>query len=150
MMVMTCVRLASGGTDFVSMFFRDVVQLMSGAQISFLVLIDYYICDKYPEFLRIRALRDKLILFREAWDYLSTMDEHERLYVKLLRPRSDTQILNRNNFPLLSQVATAIAKAETPSMVNYRGGQVTSLETSFVQLLLNTFNEEFALQIGQL
>jgi hypothetical protein len=67
-----------------------------------------------------------MIKHNQALNYLSSLPSDERLYVKLLRPRSDTNILNRNNFIMLYAAAFAAAKYENPSMKNYRGGQETA------------------------
>jgi hypothetical protein len=88
-----------------------------------ILLIDYFLFTKYPELLRIRPVRDNMARFNQAIAYLMTIPESERMFVKLLRPRSETAVLNRNNFIMLSAAAYAAATYENPSMRNYRGGQ---------------------------
>jgi hypothetical protein len=93
------------------------------------LLIDYYLFNKYPEILRIRAVRDNMSKYNQAlsYEYLASLPPDERLYVKLMRPRMDTNVLNRNNFIMLSSAAFAVAKYENPSTRNYRGGQETAI-----------------------
>jgi hypothetical protein len=53
-----------------------------------------------------------------------SVPDTDKLFIKLLREKSETDILriNWNNFVMLS----AAAKFENPSMCNYRGGQETA------------------------
>jgi hypothetical protein len=88
-----------------------------------MLLIDYYLITKYPELLRIRVVRDNMARYNQALAYMSSVPETERLYIKLMRSRIDSAVLNRNNFVMLSAAAYAAAKYENPSMKNYRGGQ---------------------------
>jgi hypothetical protein len=64
--------------------------------------------------------------YNQALGYLMSVPDTDRLFVKLLRAISETDILNRNNFVMLSAAAFAAAKFENPSMRNYRGGQETA------------------------
>jgi hypothetical protein len=75
--------------------------------------------------LRIRAVRDNMARFNLAMAFLASIPEDERMYVKIMRPKVDTSVLNRNNF-VMSAAAYAAAKYENPSMKNYRGGQETA------------------------
>jgi hypothetical protein len=43
-----------------------------------------------------------------------------------MKPRSDTNVFNWNNFVMLVSAAYAAAKYENPSMRNYSGGQETA------------------------
>jgi hypothetical protein len=90
-----------------------------------LLLIDHYLFTKYPEILRIRSVRESMVKYNQALAYLSSVPKDERLYVKIMNPRSETAVLNRNNFIMLSAAAYSAAKFEIPSMKNYRGGQDT-------------------------
>jgi hypothetical protein len=49
-------------------------------------------------------------------------------YAKILFDKEQTACLNKNNFPLHTAAAVAVAKFEPPSMINYRGveGQIQS------------------------
>jgi hypothetical protein len=70
--------------------------------------------------------------------YPSSVPESERMFVKLMRPRSETAVLNRNNFIMLSAAAYAAAKYENPSMKNYRGGQ-ESAAGGHVEKVVSTY-----------
>jgi hypothetical protein len=94
--------------------FKDVVNLMQGSEMNHIRLIDYYIFNKYPELLRIRLLKDDMDSFNKATEYLRTKTEDECLYVKILFPKQETSILNRNNFRLLATAATIVAQFEQP------------------------------------
>jgi hypothetical protein len=88
-----------------------------------ILLIDYYLFNKYPEILRVRAIRDNMAKYNQALEYLAGIADYERLYVKLIKKKTETDILNRNNFIMLSAAAFAAARYEIPSMKNYQGGQ---------------------------
>jgi hypothetical protein len=103
-----------------------------------ILLTDYYLFTKYPEILRIRSVWDNMIRFNSslpavvlntsrpfkyAMAYLASIPEDQRMYVQIMRPCSDTAVLNCNNFIMLSAAAYAAAKYENPLMKNYRGGQ---------------------------
>jgi hypothetical protein len=92
-------------------------------EMNHILLIDYYRFNKYPEILRITAVRDNMSKYNLALSYLASLTADERLYVKLLCPRSNTNVLNRNNFIMLSAAEFAAAKYENPSMKKYRGGK---------------------------
>jgi hypothetical protein len=47
-------------------------------------------------------------------------------YVKLIKKKTETDILNRNNFIMLSAAAFAAARYEIPSMKNYQGEQLVT------------------------
>jgi hypothetical protein len=117
-----CFRAAAGRTGIATHIFSTVVKLLRGVEMNHILLIDYYLFTKYPEILRVRVVRDNMAKYNQALRYLMSVPEAERLYVKLLREKSETDVLNRNNFVMLS----AAAKFENPSMKNYRGGQETA------------------------
>jgi hypothetical protein len=102
-----------------------MVKLLQGVEMNHILLIDYYLFNKYPEILRIQAVRDNVSKCNQALSYLASLPTDGRLYVKLI-PRPDTTVLNRNNFVMLSSAPFAAAKYENPSMKNYRGGQETA------------------------
>lgn len=118
-----CFRAASNRVSVISQIFSTVVRLLRGVEMNHILLIDYFLFTKYPELWRIRPVRDNMARFNQAIAYLMTIPETERMFVKLLRPRSETAVLNRNNFIMLSAAAYAAAKYENPSMRNYREGQ---------------------------
>jgi hypothetical protein len=64
--------------------------------------------------------------FNLALAYLSSLPETDQMYVKILKSRIDTAVLNRNNFGMMANAAYAAAKYTNPSMKIYRGGQETS------------------------
>uniref|UniRef100_A0AAT9JN77 Nucleocapsid protein n=1 Tax=Cryptotermes secundus lispivirus 1 TaxID=3133545 RepID=A0AAT9JN77_9MONO len=121
-----CLRAAASKINLTTQIFSTVLRLLRGVEMNHLLLIDYYVITKYPEILRIRVVRDNMARFNLAIGFLSTIPEAERMYVKILRPRVDTAVLNRNNFSMLANAAFSAAKYENPSMKNYRGGQEAS------------------------
>lgn len=77
---------------------KDIAMLLKGAEMSHICMIDEYLYCRYPEILLIRPLHDNSEAMTQAWEYLATIPQDERYYVKLLRPKSETDLLNRNNF----------------------------------------------------
>jgi hypothetical protein len=122
-LIHVCLRAAASKLRITSQIFTTVTRLLRGAEMSHILLIDYYLFTKYPEILRVRAIRGDMANFSQAITYLSSIPEDERLYVKLTRPRVETNVLNRNNFVMLSAAAFSAAKFENPSMKDYRVGQ---------------------------
>jgi hypothetical protein len=86
-----------------------VVLLLQGAEMNHSILIDTYVFNKYPELLRIRLLRDNMATYNAAMEFLFTIPAGERMYVKLLYPKDQTAVLNRNNFSLLASAAVSVA-----------------------------------------
>jgi hypothetical protein len=121
---------ASTGTDKLSNLFRDVILLLQGAEMNHIILIDTYIFNKYPELLRIRLLRDNMLTYNSAMEFLYRLPAGERMYVKFLQPKDKTAVLNRNNFSLLALAAVVIARFENPSFKFYRGGAEDTLGAS--------------------
>jgi hypothetical protein len=44
----------------VSQIFITVLKLLRGVEMNHILLIDYYLFNKYPEILRVRAIRDNM------------------------------------------------------------------------------------------
>jgi hypothetical protein len=84
--------------------------------------IDYFLFTKYPELLRIRAVRDNMSRFNQAMAYLATIPESERMFVKLMRPRTETAVLNRNNFIMCSLLLlyVLLVFSQQPSVLQVR------------------------------
>jgi hypothetical protein len=117
--------------------FRDVVLLLQGAEMNHIILIDTYIFNKYPELLRIRLLRDNMLTYNAAMEFLFRVPAGERMYVKFLYPKDKTAILNRNNFSLLAAAAVMVARYENPSFRFYRGGSEGTLGSSIRSVIMN-------------
>jgi hypothetical protein len=105
-------RAAASKINIVTQVFGTVLRLLRGVEMNHVLLIDYFLFTKYPEILRIRSVRDNMARFNQAMTYLASIPEDERMYVKLLRPRIETSVLNQNNFVMLSTAAYAAAKFE--------------------------------------
>jgi hypothetical protein len=105
---------------------------LQGVEIGHILMIDRYIFGKYPELLRIRALRDNMEAMNNAWNYLSSLNPGERYFAKILYNKDETAALNRNNFSLLATAAVAAAQFEIPSMQFYRGGNVAGTSGELV------------------
>lgn len=118
-----CVRASESQISMVTQIFITVLKLLRGVEMNHILLIDYYLFNKYPEILRVRAIRDNMAKYNQALEYLAGIADYERLYVKLIKKKTETDILNRNNFIMLSAAAFAAARYEIPSMKNYQGGQ---------------------------
>lgn len=99
---------------------KDIAMLLKGAEMSHICMIDEYLYCRYPEILLIRPLHDNSEAMSQAWEYLATIPQDERYYVKLLRPKSETDLLNRNNFLMHNAAALAAAKFESPTMANMK------------------------------
>jgi hypothetical protein len=112
---------------------------LQGVEMGHILMIDKYIFGRYPEFLRIRALRDNMEAMNNAWHYLSSLEPGERYFAKILYTKDETAALNRNNFSLLATAAISAAKFGIPSMQFYRGGNITgtsgALDTVVTQYL---------------
>jgi hypothetical protein len=121
-----CLRASLSQVSITTQILSTVVRLLRGVEMNHILLIDYYLFTKYPEILRIRSVRDNMSKYIQGLNYLSSVSEDERLYVKIMKPRADTAVLNRNNFIMLSAAAYSAAKFEIPSMKNYRGAQDTA------------------------
>lgn len=125
LMFLICVSGARDTSRFAAVF-REVLIFLQGVEMGHILMIDKYIFSKYPELLRIRSLRDNMAAMNTAWEYLASVEEDERFFVKILYDRSATAALNRQNFTLLATAAISAAQFETPSMRFYRGGNVTA------------------------
>jgi hypothetical protein len=112
-----CLRASLSQKSVTTQILSTVVRLLRGVEMNQILVIDYYFFNKYPEILRIRSVRDNMVKYIQALSYLSSIPEDERLYVKIMKPRVDTAVLNRNNI-MLSAAAYSAAKFEIPSMKN--------------------------------
>uniref|UniRef100_A0AAT9JFM3 Nucleocapsid protein n=1 Tax=Macrotermes bellicosus lispivirus 1 TaxID=3133480 RepID=A0AAT9JFM3_9MONO len=124
----------------IAAIFREVVMFLQGVEMGHIIMIDRYIFAKYPELLRIRALRDNMEAMNNAWTYLASLDPGERYFAKLLYNKDQTAALNRNNFSLLATAAIAAAQCEIPSMRFYRGGNVTGTTGALVETVKQYLN----------
>lgn len=143
-----CMRAATSQVSISTQILSTVVRLSRGAEMSHIQLINDFLLTKYPEILRIWHLRGDLKKFKHAMEYLSTIPEDERMYVKILRPRSDTAVLDRNNFVTLSAAAFAAAKFEPPSMKNYREGQESAVERDVARVVTTYLTTSSTLSIS--
>jgi hypothetical protein len=114
-------RAAATKISITTQIFTTVPRLIKGVQMNHLPVIDYFVLTKYPEILRIRIVRDNMARFNLALAYLASLPESDRMYVKILKSRIDTAVLNRNNFGMMANAAYPAAKYGNPSMKNYRG-----------------------------
>jgi hypothetical protein len=131
-----CVSCAAGQHRICNIF-RDVVLLLQGAEMNHIILIGTYVFNKYPELLRIRLLRDNMATYNAAMEFLFTIPSGERMYVKLLYPKDQRAILNRNNFSLLASAAVSVARFENPSFKFYRGGSEDKVGASIKNVIMN-------------
>jgi hypothetical protein len=109
-------------------------------EVDHILMIDRYVVGKYPELLRIRALRDNMESMNNAWNYLSSLDPGERYFAKILYNKDQTAALNRNNFSLLATAADAAAHFEIPSMQFYRGGNLSRTSGALVETVKQYLN----------
>jgi hypothetical protein len=84
--IFCCCLAACRNPDRSAAIFHTVVQLLQGLEMNNLLMISNYIFNKYPELLRIRALRDNLNAVNTAMTYLTTIPEDNIMYVKILQP----------------------------------------------------------------
>jgi hypothetical protein len=93
-----------------------------------IILIDKYLYHRYKELLSMRLLAENHKGTSAAWDFLASLEKHERFFPKILYDKQ--HLASRGNFPLHIAAAVAAARFETPSMANYRGaeGQAQSPE----------------------
>lgn len=132
-----CVSLSNGDT-YLSTFFQEILALLQGTEMSHIMLLDIHILGHYLEFLRVRLVRSNMENLGRAWTWLGTLPTSERYYAKILYPKENTRLLQRNNFGHLVSVATAIACFSNPSMANYRGGQQDKVSAQLIAAV-NTY-----------
>jgi len=134
LLFLICVS-AARDTRRLSSIFREVVMFLQGVEMGHIIMIDRYIFSKYPELLRIRALRDNMANMNAAWEFLASLDPGNRYFAKLLFTKDATAVLNRNNFSLLATAAIAAAQFEIPSMRFYRGGNITGTTGAIAEVV---------------
>lgn len=98
---------------------KDIVQLMRGAEMHHLVLIDTYLIRKYPELRSLHVLRDVYDQFNKVIEILRREDIEDILFLKLIYHKDQTAEFNRQNFQTFAIVATTCARFEHPSFENY-------------------------------
>lgn len=109
----------SSGTSPIALAFSEVHHLIRGHEMQHLVLIDRYIMCEYPEFLRTAVLRDLQNRFAAAQAYLKDVPPEDRMYVKILRNKDETALLNRQIFKDAATIATTIARFKDSTFNNY-------------------------------
>jgi hypothetical protein len=129
----------SGEQDRYSNLFKDIVSLLKATSMTHIVLIDEYLYTRYKELLLIRLLADNNKGMTAAWEYLATLQGHNMYFCKILETKESTACLNRNNFPLHIAAAVAAAKFESPSMVNYRGSDISTRAVNLVGSIVHTY-----------
>ena len=94
-----------------------------------IILSDEYLYHRY-KLLSMRLLAENHKRISAAWEFLASLEEHERFFDKILYDKETTACLNRGNFPLHIAAPAATDRFETPSIANYRGaeGQAQSSE----------------------
>jgi hypothetical protein len=117
-----CWSVALGQDRFCNLF-KDVISLLKGTNMTHIILIDEYLYHRYKEILSVRLLAENHKGMAAAWEFLASLEEHERSFAKILYDKEVTACLNRCNFPLHIAAAVAAAKFELPSMANYRGAE---------------------------
>lgn len=140
---MVCVAVSRNSSRIANLF-RDVLNLLRGSEMNHYILIDCYIFGKYPELLMIRQLRDDMTLYNNATAFLHSLHPGEMMYVRILKTKDETAVLNRNNFRILAAAATIVAQFEHQSFRFYRGGSEGQIHstlkyviTSYLTMRLN-------------
>jgi hypothetical protein len=71
---------AAHDSERLSAIFHEIVMFLQGVEMGHILMINHYIFGKYPELLRIRALRDNMEAMNHAWAYLVSLDPGERYF----------------------------------------------------------------------
>jgi len=117
-----CWSMAFGQDRFCNLF-KDIMSLLKGTNMTHIILIDEYLYHRYKELLSVSLLAVNHKGMSAAWEFLASLEEHERFFAKILYGKEAPACLNRGNFPLHIAAAVAAATFETPSMANYRGAE---------------------------
>lgn len=123
---MICVSLTVG-QRFENRLFQEIVNFSQGAEMGHIMMIDQHIFGHFPEFLRLRLLRDNLASVRAAWEFLNRIPPELRYFTRILYPKDQATLLTRIHFGPLAQVATTIGQFTSQSMKYYRGGQTDQM-----------------------
>jgi hypothetical protein len=65
-----------------------------------IILIDEYLYHRFKELLSVRLLAENHKGMATVWEFLASLEEHERFFAKVLYDKEATACLNRGNFPL--------------------------------------------------
>ncbi|UHK03314.1 MAG: hypothetical protein FuLiV1_gp1 [Hangzhou acrida cinerea lispivirus 1] len=120
-------------TQEVRNLYDSLLTLISGTEMTHILLIHRHILSGMPELLRYKPLKGDLKRFGEAMDYLDTIDPDDQMFVRIERPSAETHCLNRKNFPKLTSAAYIIARMENKTIRQYKGGSSlidTQMETA--------------------
>lgn len=98
---------------------REIIQMIRGAEMHHLILIDTYLIRRYPELKALHALRDLQGHFDKVLERLKQEHKEDALFIRLLYDKDLTAELTRKNFKIAAIVATACARFETPSFENF-------------------------------
>lgn len=104
---------------FISVAMSEIHHLMRGHEMNHLMMIDKYIFEKHPEFLKTVMLRDLEVRFSIAINKLRQYSPNEMLYAKLLYDPDECSVLSRRGFDVPATVATTIAKFKNSTFKNY-------------------------------
>lgn len=123
---------------FISSGFADIMTFLAGHNLGPITMIDKYIFQQHPEFLKLSILRGFKKTFGNAILYLQSLRPEEASFVKLLRDKDDTAVLNRRNFDIAHTIALVIARRQTTSFDNYK------ITTTPFHAALEDFVEEYS------
>lgn len=105
---------------FITNGMSDIMTFLSGHNLGPITMIDKYVFQQHPEFLKLSILRGFKQTFAKALSYLHSLKPEEAAYVKILKDKEETSILNRKNFDLAHTIALVVARRQTASFDNYR------------------------------
>ncbi|KAG5861810.1 hypothetical protein JTB14_029359 [Gonioctena quinquepunctata] len=135
--------ISSSGQSFVNNICREILNLMRGAEMHHLVLIDKYLFIQYRELLGIEQLAGLVRAHENMLAKLSTFPKEDMMYAKILYNKDDLAEMNRANFRTASIIATACARYENNTFDAYysdrseKAIEIANLVTEYLELRKN-------------
>lgn len=120
--------------------FNEVMQLLKGTEMGHLSTIESYIYNRIPEIANTRLLPSLNANYKRALDYLRSVPQSERMYVKLLRDKNETAPLSRVHFTEATIVASTVAAFDKDSYQYYaveEGPNVSKLKAIALTYVTN-------------
>lgn len=111
--------LARQRTNIISNAFAEINHLIRSHELQHLILIDKYILEEHPEFLKTVVLRGLTQRFSRAISLLQQFPEDQQLYVKILQDKDRCSQLNRKAFEEAAIIATTIAEFKNSTFSNF-------------------------------
>lgn len=133
-------------SNFISLAFAEINHMVRSFEINHLILIDKYIFEEHPEFLKTVALRGLTERFSKAISFLRKYPADKQLYIKLLEDKDKCAQINRKVFSEAAIIATTIAEFKNSTFSNFyqstdqSAKRLRELTTEYLELRYNLLN----------